>query len=192
MTKVIRQPLVNHGKHLKQIDNPFLLFTLSHIMLKNGQKYFKNLAVFTPQILKVCLAIFNIFTKVLTFDNDYHSNIKQYLFFQTIKTNSIGTLNMLGEFLPLEESFKGKLFVSGMRLMQVFWQVCRSLGWLNVWSVYWSDPPPIHSVVPSDALSVCRSVSHSVVWQSHSLYYLEFVQAKFYKFPNTYECISKY
>ena len=71
---------------------------------------------------------------------------------------------MLGEFFPLEESFKGKPFVSGMRLMQVSWSVCRLHGCLNVCSVYWSDPPLIHSVVPSDALSVCRSVSHSVVW----------------------------
>ena len=32
--------------------------TLYFIMLKNGQTYFKNLAVFTPQDFKVCLAIF--------------------------------------------------------------------------------------------------------------------------------------
>ena len=34
------------------------ILTLYCIMLKNGQTYFKNLAVFTPQDFKVCLAIF--------------------------------------------------------------------------------------------------------------------------------------
>ena len=37
-----------------QISN----FNLYFMMLKNGQTYFKNLAVFTPQDFKVCLAIF--------------------------------------------------------------------------------------------------------------------------------------
>ena len=53
--------------------------TLSCILLKNGQTYFKNPAVFTPQGAKAFLVIFNIMHERINTSLTHAKHIRQSL-----------------------------------------------------------------------------------------------------------------